>query len=131
MRRRLLTPTIALIGLAGMPVGAHAAWVAIVSTDDATATVYVDRSTVSSRGTVRRFWDLHDLKSVGTDGERSRSWLREIDCQGERFRTLAVMTLSGSMGTGDLLNRWNLEPKWEPISEGTIAQAQQEAVCAE
>lgn len=122
---------LALITVSGLPMVAEAAWVPLVSTDDATATVYVDRETVKSRGEIRRFWDLHDLKNTGSDGERSRSWLREIDCKDERYRTLAVMTLSGPMGTGQLLNRWNLEPKWESIAEGTIAEAQREAVCAE
>lgn len=131
MRQRHIQITIALIALLGLPPDAEAAWVPLVSTDDATATVYVDQETVTSRGAIRRFWDLHDLKNAGSDGERSRSWLREVDCANERYRTLAVMTLSGPMGTGELLNRWNLEPKWELIAEGTIAEAQQQAVCAQ
>lgn len=111
------------------PVVARAEWVKIVETDTADTVVYIDPSSIKTRGTLKRFWDLQARNAPTADGERSRLWLREIDCQAERFRALAVISLSGEMGSGDVLGRWNLEPKWEPIVAETIVAEQSRMIC--
>lgn len=111
------------------PVVARAEWVKIVETDTADTVVYIDSSSIKAKGTLKRFWDLQARKTPAADGERSRLWLREIDCQSERFRALAVISLSGEMGTGEILGRWDLEPKWEPIVAETIVAEQSRMIC--
>lgn len=108
---------------------ASAEWVKIIETDTADAVIYIDSATIKDRQGFKRFWDLQDLKARANGGELSRTWLREIDCAGERYRALAVISFAGPMGTGDLLGRWNIEPKWDPIAPDTVAAEQLRIVC--
>lgn len=113
------------------PVASSAEWIKVVETEASDTVVYIDSSSTTIRETRRRFWDLHALKAAGVNGERSRLWLREIDCPTARFRALAVIATAGEMGTGDILGRWNLEPKWEPILPETIVAEQSQLICAD
>jgi hypothetical protein len=118
-----------LISLALVSSVASAEWLKVTETDTADVAIYIDSTTIQEREGFRRFWDLQDLKTRAAGGELSRTWLREIDCSGKRYRALAVISFAGQMGTGELVGRWTLEPIWATIAPETVAAEQMRFIC--
>ncbi len=75
-----------LLVLATVP--ALAQWVKVDEKDNAIH--YIDRTTLTRSGDVRRVWVTQYLREKGPDGEISRRALLEYDCAGRRFRYLST-----------------------------------------
>ena len=76
-------------------------WVVVDETD--TATIYIDPTTISKEGNLRKTWSLVNYKKCGRDGVMSTRLRTEYDCEGESSRAIGVSTHSGSMATGEIL----------------------------
>ena len=73
---------------------AWAQWVKVDATENAIH--YIDSSTISKAGQIRKVWVTQYLKEKGPDGEISRRAFLEYDCAGARFRILSVSKAPGA-----------------------------------
>jgi len=79
-------------------VAAAPAWAQWVKADDTgNAIHYIDSTTISKAGQMRKVWVTQYLKEKGPDGEVSRKALLEYDCAGARFRILSVSKASQAL----------------------------------
>ncbi len=80
-------------------------WVKVSENDS--FVFYVEPLPVERDGSVRRVWEMFDLKKThaGHEGEASIRSLNEYDCRSERYRILSASGHSGPMATGEVL--WN------------------------
>jgi hypothetical protein len=67
---------------------ALAQWVKVDEKDNAIH--YIDRTTITQSGAMRRVWVTQYLREKGPDGEMSRRAFLEYDCAGRRFRYLSI-----------------------------------------
>lgn len=67
---------------------ALAQWVKVDEKDNAIH--YIDRTTITKSGDMRRVWVTQYLREKGPDGETSRRAFLEYDCAGRRFRYLST-----------------------------------------
>ena len=67
---------------------ALAQWVKVDEKDNAIH--YIDRTTITKSGEMRRVWVTQYLREKGPDGEASRRAFLEYDCAGRRFRYLST-----------------------------------------
>ena len=113
--------------LAGLSVPASAAWVKFAENERLTA--YYEP--VAGATTV---WVLFDYK---TEQESSRSGRRyhsekgqrEVDCSGQRSRTVFFTWHAGRMGDGAVIYTGRAPTPWEPSSPGGIGRALAAVVC--
>ncbi len=80
-------------------------WVKV--SENETFVFYMEPLPVESDDSVRRVWEMFDLKQehAGHEGEASIRSLNEYDCRAERYRILKASGHSGPMATGQTL--WN------------------------
>ncbi len=122
-----------LIMLALISQPAWAEWERITSPSD--FDLYIDIASVKSSDLGKRARFLRDYKQVqtGPGGHRYRSTLghEEIDCIGDRIRTLAVSFKAEQMGRGnDIYSYAGPSDDWQAISPNSIASSQSAAVCS-
>src|SRR5262245_23539625 len=88
----LSVASLLLLGLIGLKSGpAFAGWTVLGETDSGTR-VYVDRSTILSKGNVVKMWISYDYRSmrvVAGKSYYSSKMQDEYDCAQSRLRTLA------------------------------------------
>lgn len=89
---------------------AWASWVKVAEVGD--TVYYVDPESVGGKGSVRRVSVIHDYAKEEPGGVRSRRVLYEIDCAGERLKSLAATEHSEPMAQGKTLNSWERESDW-------------------
>jgi hypothetical protein len=116
-----------LLMFAAVP--AWAQWVKMNEKDDAIH--YIDRSTITKNGEMRRVWVTQYLREKGSDGEILRRAFLEYDCAGRRFRYLSTAKPSVPMLGGQTLSLQGTKPQGSgdtpvPIDEKTV----QRIVCA-
>jgi hypothetical protein len=67
------------------------AWAQWVKENDAENPIhYIDSSSITKIGEMRRVWVTQFLREEGVDAEMSRRALLEFDCSGRRFRYLSI-----------------------------------------
>jgi hypothetical protein len=112
---------------------AYAEWVAVFSSESSGGyTVYVDPDTIRHEEDGVEMWELYDHKTRGTmEGYSFLSFkkLIEYGCAEERFRTLAVMHYSGSMGSGMLVSSNSDQGNWKRIPPGSVGEALWKVAC--
>lgn len=86
------------------PAPAQGAWVKV--SENKAFVLYVDPVHTGRNATLRRVWELFDLKNAH-QGEASLKSLDEYDCTTQRYRILSASGHSGPMGTGAVL--WNMQ----------------------
>ena len=126
MKRLLL---IALLVLSSGP--AYAEWMSLGASDSGT-TVYADTATIRREGDLVKMLVLFDFKTMQTKADVSYSSAKaqmEYDCAEQRFEGLAVMYISGNMGTGNLLDRSSGKGKRLRVSPGSLDHALWKLVC--
>ena len=110
---------------------AWAEWEMLGETD--TAVHYLDLATIGTDGSLRRVWELQDLKLRLPNGERSRRTLFEYDCKEKRFRTISMSAFPGQMANGEILLIGS-DPRssgdWQIVPPGTVAQVALRLLCA-
>ena len=92
---------------------------------------YYDPATIRRDGSLRRVWELQDLKQRGAIGELSRRGLIENDCRQERYRVLSLQGFPENMEKGKLLGSGNSPSEWRHVAPRTIAQELLKIVCAQ
>jgi hypothetical protein len=95
---------------------AWADWVKVTEVSD--TAYYVDPELVG-KGNVRRVSVMHDYAKPEPGGVRSRRVLYEIDCSGQRLRSLSATEYSEPMGQGKSVNSWERESEWLYVAPTT------------
>lgn len=111
----MLTLLPALLLLAAAPAWAERVQVA----ETADSAYYVDTASIVDAGELRRATIIHDLAKAETDGVRSRLVSYEIDCTGERLRSIAVSEHAGPMAQGQRLAASERVSEWLYIAPRT------------
>jgi hypothetical protein len=120
---------ITLLVLSGGP--AYAEWVRALN-NQTDPTLYVDSDTIRRNGTVVKWWELLDYKTVQTVAGisfLSMKVLREYDCAGARIRVLAMADFSGNMANGQVVFTDFAQSNWEPVQPESMGQALWKFVC--
>ena len=110
--RAILT---ALLLLAGT--SAWAEWVKVAEAGD--IAFYVDPATVDNKGGIRQVSVIQDYAGQEPGGVRSRRVLYEIDCAGERLRSLSVTEHSEPMARGERVKFREGESEWMYVAPRT------------
>ena len=94
---------------------------------------YMDPSTVTRDGDLRKVWEIHDLSEKGPLGERSILIQVEYNCAEKLMRPLHASAKSRPMGQGEILKVEQPAEDWitlRPGKEGEIFFKILNAVCA-
>ena len=75
-------------------------------------TYYVDSASVSGKNNIRRVPVIHDYATPEGDGVRSRRVVYEIECAGERLRSVSINEYSTSMAQGTSMRSAERESDW-------------------
>lgn len=93
------------------------------------SSLYIASSSITKKGSYRRFWQLSDYKKPDENGDRSARVLTEFDCRKQRVRSLQWAYFRGSMGSSEM-TAWRTKPEsWMPVAPGTLGQAVGKLVC--
>jgi hypothetical protein len=111
--------------LLGVVAPAWADWVKVGEVKKSThfflssTTVYfVDPTTITKDGSVRRVWEIHNLSDTGPSGERSVLASVEYDCADKRVRTLSATGHSEPMASGQIISLRGVLDDWTNLSAG-------------
>lgn len=129
MRTSVLSGLVGLAFLGGlMPVSALA-WTRIGETAD--VTLYVNRNSIEKDGTVRRVWEMQDLKTPDAEGVRSRRYLNEYDCNYKMHRIGQMTSFAGPKMSGQKIASVDEMGYWRKIPPNGIFVLTYIAVCIE
>ena len=112
---------------------AYAEWLIVGIMQDGTS-VYIDSESLHRQGNVVKMWALFDSSGMKVmDGISSRSMRAQfqIDCDQERYRSLAVTRFSGSMATGKVVSNAAGKGKWSPVAPKSVAKMLMNSQCKE
>lgn len=104
---------------------AWAEWEPVGGNSELAVTLYVDRSTIRSTGSLKRMWSLMDYKSPQTSSGksyRSSRTQQEFDCKEERYRYRAFSLHAGQMATGEIVYSDSDIEQWKPVAPRTMAE---------
>jgi hypothetical protein len=79
---------------------------------------YIDPSTITREGNIRRVWEIHDLNEKGSQGERSVLASVEYDCADNRMRTLKATGRSLKMARGEIIPLRQVLDEWATLRPG-------------
>jgi hypothetical protein len=97
---------------------AHATdWVKVTETAD--ASYFVDAASIARSGPFRRAAILQSYAEPEAGGVRSRLVHYEIDCSGERLRSVAASEHSEPMAQGMRLHTWERASEWLYVAPRT------------
>lgn len=99
-----------------------AAWAEWVKVEDVVSLdYYYDPQTVRKDGSLRRVWEVQNLKNKRKATALSRRARIEYDCEHQKFSALSVFTYSGLMGSGERLSGSDSALAWHDIEPGSLA----------
>jgi len=91
-------------------------WIKIV--DGESSTFYLDKATITTNNQFVSVWELIDLDQKDEKfGFLSMRWLKEYDCQKQRFREHKFFAHSGPMASGTILSGEQKISDWEPLND--------------
>src|SRR6266446_4009344 len=96
---------------------AWADWVKVVETPD--TVYYLDPASMSDKGDFRRVSVIQDYAKQESGVTRSRRVSYDIDCAGERLRSVAGTEYSEPMAQGKSVNSWERESEWLYVAPRT------------
>jgi hypothetical protein len=105
------------------------AWTRIGETPE--VTLYVNRNSIEKDDTIRRVWEMQDLKAADAEGVRSRRYLNEYDCQYKMHRLGQMTSFSGPKMTGQKVATVNEMGYWRKIPPNGVFVLTYIAVCIE
>lgn len=128
--QRLSVGGLFLLSLLGSlaPISALA-WTRIGETPE--VTLYVNRNSIEKDDTIRRVWEMQDLKAPDAEGVRSRRYLNEYDCQYKMHRLGQMTSFSGPKMTGQKVATVNEMGYWRKIPPNGVFVLTYIAVCIE
>ena len=105
------------------------AWTRIGESEE--VTLYVNRNSIEKENTIRRVWEMQDLKTPDAQGVRSRRYLNEYDCNYKMHRLGQMTSYAGPKMTGQKL--FNVEEMgyWRKIPPNGVFVLTYIAVCIE
>ena len=106
-----------LLAVASTSQSAWAEWVKVAETAD--TVYYVDPASISDKGDFRRVLVVQEHAQPEPGGVRSRRVSYEIDCVGERLRSIAGTEYAQPMAQGQSLNSWERESAWLYVAATT------------
>jgi hypothetical protein len=122
-----------VLGLSGMalwtawvPNVAHA-WTRIGESEE--VTLYVNRNTIEKEDTIRRVWEMQDLKTPDAQGVRSRRYINEYDCNYKMHRLGQMTSYAGPKMTGQKLFTVDEMGYWRKIPPNGVFVLTYIAVC--
>ena len=115
--------------LAVLTPSAALAWTRIGETPE--VALFVNRNTIEKEGTVRKVWEMQDLKKPDADGVLSRRYLNEYDCDIKMHRLGQVSSFAGPKLTGKKLFSVNEMGYWRKIPPDGVFVLTYIAVCTE
>ena len=80
---------------------------------------YIDPALITDKGNLRRVSVIQDYAKQELSGVRSRVVSYEIDCAGERLRSIAVTEHSEPMAQGESVSSWSRESDWLYVAPRT------------
>jgi hypothetical protein len=113
---------------AGLPSLSHA-WTRIGESEE--VTLYVNRNSIEKEDTVRRVWEMQDLKQPDAQGVRSRRYLNEYDCYHKMHRLGQMTSYAGPKMTGQKLFNVDEMGYWRKIPPNGVFVLTYIAVCIE
>jgi hypothetical protein len=117
-----------VVGLLVAAGPAAAEWVNVGTS--AGHSLFIDPTTIRKDGDFRKVWGIQDLKERDSEGELSRRYREEFDCNTRRKRFLSATTHSESMAGGKTLTTITESSPWSEIRANTVADDILKMVCA-
>lgn len=109
---------------------AHAvSWVKLGETE--AVALYLDRGAIERDGTIRRVWEMQDLKAPDPDGVLSRRYQNEYDCKQKMYRITKVDSFKGPQLTGPRLFRVEKPGYWRKIPADGLFVLSYIALCVD
>ena len=91
---------------------------------------YINPDTIRMDGKLIKVWLLNDYKNRSETGGLSSRVKIEIDCSGERIRTLTLSEHSEHMAGGELTFTGKKENDWRDVAPDTVNEKALKLVCA-
>ena len=91
---------------------------------------YFDNTSIKKKGGYTYAWTLINFDRKTKYGERSVMSYSKIDCDLMRSKDIQVITKSGSMGNGQLIETYNDVGGWKAAPPGTSIATQLNKICA-
>ena len=105
------------------------AWTRIGET--AELTLYVNRNSIEKENTIRRVWEMQDLKTADADGVLSRRYINEYDCNYKMHRIGKMTSFAGPKMTGQRIANVDEMGYWRKIPPNGVFVLTYIAVCIE
>jgi len=124
--RRVIGLACLALWVTGLPRIAQA-WTRIGESEE--VTLYVNRHTIEKEDSIRRVWEMQDLKKPDAQGVQSRRYLNEYDCNYKMHRLGQMTSYAGPKLTGQKL--FNVEEMgyWRKIPPNGVFVLTYIAVC--
>jgi len=108
----------------------YADWMKVVSTINEDTDIYIELNSIRKNGNSVLFWHLQDYKQKNELGDLSMKLKQEINCKVETIKTIALVSYSGNMGSGNVTSSGNGSGKIKHITPDTLAQHIYKFVCS-
>ena len=105
------------------------AWVLVSENEN--GTFYVDRASIRRDGCGRWFWELVNLKKPDKDDDRSYRMLKEVGCEGWRYRYLKGSFYRRPMALGETSGSFSMPTDWSHVAPGSTCEVIVRFVCAD
>ena len=127
MRRNVTIKMLLLLSLF-VTGSASAEWMLVHTTK--TETYYMDPSTASKEGNLRKIWVIKNKNQRDKKGIISFRTKEEYDCANDRFRVLAFSSHSEPMARGNVITDLSsYVENWREIPPGTINEFFLKTIC--
>lgn len=90
---------------------------------------YLDPDTIYKDGQYREVWNLLDSSQKDSNGVHSSVMRIKYDCKNEKWRGLDMLSYSGAMGSGQILDSTLGGSEWMPVRRGTSFDTMLDIVC--
>ena len=91
---------------------------------------YFENASIKKKGGYTYAWTLINFDRKTKYGERSIMSYQQIDCDLMRSKDVQVITKSGSMGNGQLIETYNDVGGWKAAIPGTSIETELNKICA-
>lgn len=107
----------------------YADWMKVVSTSNEDTDIYIELNSIRKNGNSVLFWHLQDYKQKNELGDLSMKLKQEINCKEETIKTIALVSYSGNMGSGNVTTSGNGSGQITHIPPGTLKEEIYKFVC--
>ena len=94
-------------------------WTKHGTTLEGSNTFYIDKDTIKKRGGNVYFWTLSDFSTPDPDGDNSKKYMMQAECDLIGAKYESISGYKGPMGTGKL-KLYDASSKWAYFAPGTV-----------